>query len=104
MKSFAGFQDIPDSLDDVTRYLIPLSKSRSVKSVVSKLLFAASSYFIWQERNNRIFKHQRRSEVQVIDIIKSTVQLKLLTCKFKKTSNTRDLLRVLQLPLSLLHS
>ncbi|GJX34832.1 hypothetical protein Tco_0246389 [Tanacetum coccineum] len=72
----------PDSHDHFL-----LAKIRSTRSVVSKLVFAASNYFIWQERNNRLFMMTSRSRDQVINIIKSNVRLKLLTCKFKKTKN-----------------
>ena len=100
---FAGFSSLPSSLDDITHTLIVSVKSRSVRSVVSKLLFAAASYFIWQERNNRIFKKMRRTEAQVEDIIKSTVRLKLLTCRFKKTANVIDLVHVWKFSPSLIH-
>ena len=59
---------------------------------------------IWQERNNQIFKKQKRSEAQVADFIKSTVRLKLLTCRFKKTANVIDLIRVWKLSPSLMHT
>ena len=95
---------MPASLYAITNMLILTAKSRSVRSVVSKLLFAASTYVIWQERNNRIFKKVKRSEDQVVDFIKSTVRLKLLTCRFKKTSNVIDLVRVWKLSPSLMHS
>ncbi|GJS76051.1 hypothetical protein Tco_0725932 [Tanacetum coccineum] len=49
-----------------------LSKKRSAKSVIAKLVFAASSYFIWQERNSRLFANQRRSKDQLIEVIKTT--------------------------------
>ncbi|GJU48573.1 lysine histidine transporter-like 8 protein [Tanacetum coccineum] len=44
---------------------------RSVRSVIVKLVFAASCYYIWQERNYRLFKNEKRSEDQVIEVIKS---------------------------------
>lgn len=104
LKLFAGFGSMPSLLDAIVQFLIPMAKSRSVRSVVSKILFAATSYVIWQERNNRIFRKQKRSEAQVVDFIKSTIRLKLLTCRFKKTVSVKDLLRVWKLPQSLLHS
>nr|GEZ37342.1 retrovirus-related Pol polyprotein from transposon TNT 1-94 [Tanacetum cinerariifolium] len=69
------------------------AKRRSVRSVISKLVFAASCYFIWQERYSRLFlkKKKIRSPDQVIDVIKSTVRLKLLSCRFKKTSKVECL-------------
>lgn len=81
-----------------------MAKSRSVRSVVSKLLFTATSYVNWQEKNNKIFRKQKRSEAQVVDYIKSTICLKLLTCRFKKSVSVEDLLRAWKLPLSLMHS
>ena len=103
LKRFAGLS-LPNSLVAISNVLIITAKSRSVRSVVSKLLFAAASYYIWQERNNRIFKKQKRSEVQVVDLVKSTVRLKLLTCRFKKSANVIDLIRVWKLSPSLMHS
>jgi hypothetical protein len=104
LKVFAGLTDIPSSLENVVHHLAPMASSRSVRSVVSKLLLAATSYFIWQERNNRIFKQQRQSESQVIDVIKATVRLKLLTCRFKRRANVLSFMRVWRVPSSLMHS
>ena len=104
LKVFAGLTDIPSSLENVVHHLAPMASSRSVRSVVSKLLLAATSYFIWQERNNRIFKQQRRSESQVIDVIKATVRLKLLTCRLKRRASVLSFLHVWRVPSSLMHS
>ena len=104
MEIFAGFGSLPTSLDAITHALIVSAKSRSVRSVVSKLLFADSTYFIWQERNNRLFKKARRIEAQLEEVIKATVRLKLLTCRFKKTAKVLDLVRVWKLSPSLVHS
>ncbi|GJU56754.1 putative RNA-directed DNA polymerase [Tanacetum coccineum] len=59
---------------------LSLAKMRSARSVIAKLIFDASCYFIWQEQNDRLFMKKKRSQDQVIDIIKSNVRLKLLTC------------------------
>ncbi|GJY49962.1 hypothetical protein Tco_0439918 [Tanacetum coccineum] len=85
LQVFTGVPNMPSSLDLIVDILKPISQKRSARNVIVKLVFAASCYFIWQERNNRLFKNQKRSEDQVIEVIKSTVRLKLLSCKFKKT-------------------
>ncbi|GKD74642.1 hypothetical protein Tco_1332924, partial [Tanacetum coccineum] len=87
LKLYTGVPNTSSSLDLIVDCLIPMSPKRSARSVISKLTFAASCHFICQERNNILFKNQKRSEVQVSDVIKSTVYLKLLSCKFKKTNN-----------------
>jgi hypothetical protein len=104
LKVFADLGMLPLSLDAIISFLTVKARSRSARSVVSKLLFAATSYVIWQERNNRIFKQQKRTEAQVVDFIQATVRMKLLTCRFKRTANLSDLVRVWKLPPSLIHT
>lgn len=104
LKRFTGDSAIPCSLDSIVQYLVPKAHRRSIRCVISKLIFAAACYFIWQERNNRIFKNQKRSEAQVIDVIMTTVRFKLLSCSFKKTTNVEVLLDLWKLPKSLIRS
>ena len=65
---------------------------RTANSVIGRLILAASSYFIWMERNNRLFKKVRRSSDELCDIIMVTVRLKLLTYMFKNTAMVNHLL------------
>ncbi|GJY66563.1 reverse transcriptase domain-containing protein [Tanacetum coccineum] len=57
----------------------------SSKSVIAKLVVAASAYFVWQERNNQLFKNNKRMVTQLIGCIMSSIRLKLLSCCFKKS-------------------
>ncbi|GKD66684.1 hypothetical protein Tco_1308792, partial [Tanacetum coccineum] len=54
---------------------------------IGKLTLAAAAYFVWQERNFRLFKHSKRSVQEVVDCIMSSVRLKLLSCRFKKSKD-----------------
>ncbi|GKB29669.1 hypothetical protein Tco_0869070 [Tanacetum coccineum] len=67
--------------------LIPIAKRRSAKSVIAKLVVAACAYFIWQKRNWRLFKKNKRPMKQIIDFIMNSIRLKLLSCKFKKSND-----------------
>ncbi|GJW06445.1 reverse transcriptase domain, reverse transcriptase zinc-binding domain protein [Tanacetum coccineum] len=98
VKRFTGLSNMPSDLNSIMDYLIPLAKMRAARNVISKLVFADSCYFIGQEQNNRLFMKTKRSQVQVIDIIKSTVRLKLLSCIFKKTKNVQMLFHLWKLP------
>ncbi|GJZ78974.1 ycf3-interacting protein 1, chloroplastic [Tanacetum coccineum] len=60
---------------------------KSSKSVVTKLVIATTAYFIWQERNWRLFKNKKRSSKQVFDAIFIVVRLKLLSSRFKKSKD-----------------
>ncbi|GJY34417.1 hypothetical protein Tco_0418886 [Tanacetum coccineum] len=76
-----------------------MNKSRSV---VAKTVVAACCYYIWQERNFRLFKNLKRSPQQVIDCIKVTVRLKLLSCYFKKSKDAMEVIHLWELPNSIL--
>nr|GEW02599.1 hypothetical protein [Tanacetum cinerariifolium] len=102
--SFICMPNVLVPLSLIVDFLNLLANKRTTRSVIVKLVFAASCYFIWQERNNRLFSKQKRSEDQVIEAIKSTVRLKLLSCKFKKTKNVQMYLHQWELPNSLLSS
>ncbi|GJZ64904.1 hypothetical protein Tco_0621600 [Tanacetum coccineum] len=55
-KHLTSFIDMPNvlvSLSLIVDFLTPLASKRTAISVTVKLVFAASCYFIWQERNNR---------------------------------------------------
>ncbi|GJS57292.1 reverse transcriptase domain-containing protein [Tanacetum coccineum] len=102
MKIYASLSKMSSSLYATIDYMIPMSKRRSARSIIARLVLAASSYFIWQERNLRLFKNQKRAANQIIECIKSTVRLKLLTCKFKKTRNMMAFMHLWKLPDSLI--
>ncbi|GJW93328.1 hypothetical protein Tco_0173000 [Tanacetum coccineum] len=85
MKSFAGLDTSTTLFSHIMSIIKPFANRRSSKSVIAKLVLAASAYFIWQERNERLFKNKKRTAKQVIDCIFSSVRLKLLSCRFKKS-------------------
>nr|GEZ58066.1 hypothetical protein [Tanacetum cinerariifolium] len=95
VKHFAGVLSSGSSLESI-------AKRRSFKSCVGKLTLAAAAYFVWQERNFRLFKNSKRSIQEVVDCVMSSVRLKLLSCRFKKSKNAVLFSRLWELPLSML--
>ncbi|GKE45455.1 hypothetical protein Tco_1472739 [Tanacetum coccineum] len=83
---------IPHRLIDVTTFIIPISKGKTAVSILSRLVLTATSYYIWLERNERLFKKKTSSPDQIVDVIISMVRLKLVTFKFKKISTRSRLL------------
>ncbi|GKD54451.1 hypothetical protein Tco_1287838, partial [Tanacetum coccineum] len=78
--------------------LLPYVKSRTTRCVIAKLVVAASAYYVWQERNWRLFQKGKRSIDQVVECIKSVVRLKLLSCKLKKSKSGERLAKLWDLP------
>ncbi|GJU06895.1 homeodomain-like protein [Tanacetum coccineum] len=98
IRNLAGMEHVPPVLDDIAMWFIPMANKRSFKNVVGKMLFAAASYYIWMEGNNRLFKKNRRSPEEIRDLVMTTVRLKLVTFRFKNTSRVLSLLSLWKMP------
>ncbi|PWA89205.1 Phytosulfokine [Artemisia annua] len=61
--------------------------SNTVWSVIQRLVFGAAVYFIWQERNARLFSGVERSEDCLFMIIVESVRMRLMGLKMKVTSD-----------------
>ncbi|GKA65583.1 hypothetical protein Tco_0765290, partial [Tanacetum coccineum] len=93
LKRLTSLSNIPSNLDAIVDCLAPLAKMRSVRSVITKLVFAASCYFIWQECNNRLFNKKKRSQDQVTwglsQVISMVVQAFVLKINVAVLGNSR---------------
>ncbi|GJV88494.1 reverse transcriptase domain, reverse transcriptase zinc-binding domain protein [Tanacetum coccineum] len=84
VKCYAGLSGSDFSIDNIIQDIIPFAMKRSSKSICAKLVVAAASFFIWQERNNRLFRSEKRSVDNVVACIFNTVRLKLVSFTWKK--------------------
>nr|GEY38103.1 hypothetical protein [Tanacetum cinerariifolium] len=98
VRCLAGMDTVPPVLEDICMWFEPMAAKRTVLNIVGKLLFAASAYYIWSERNNRLFKNTRRSPEELRDIIMVTVRLKLATFRFKNKARVHRLLSLWKMP------
>nr|GEV07614.1 ribonuclease H-like domain-containing protein [Tanacetum cinerariifolium] len=98
VKVCAGLVHYTPNVYDIIQSLMPIMKRRTTNNVVVKLVVAAATYYVWQERNWRLFKKGKRSPDQIVECIKSFVRLKLLSCKLKKSKNGERLARLWDLP------
>nr|XP_043625576.1 uncharacterized protein LOC122597001 [Erigeron canadensis] len=82
IKIMAKVPDMTDSWTGILQWLIVKSNSRSSKNVIGRLLVAATAYFIWQERNNRLFSNHARPLDQLFDLITNTssILVQLIVC------------------------
>ncbi|PWA35854.1 reverse transcriptase zinc-binding domain-containing protein [Artemisia annua] len=75
-----------------------MSKGNSVWNVFGKLVFAATVYHIWQERNLRIFNHGPRSVDKLVCNIYEAVRLKLMSLSIKHSRNSVKALAMWKIP------
>ncbi|XP_076928260.1 uncharacterized protein LOC143592167 [Bidens hawaiensis] len=93
---FAKIESYSDVWGDILVKYESFASSKSADVVTAKLVLAASCYLIWQERNLRLFKNQRRDCSQIIDAVVGIVRLKLLSSRFR--SSSRKWMEVWKLP------
>ncbi|GJT71168.1 putative RNA-directed DNA polymerase, eukaryota, reverse transcriptase zinc-binding domain protein [Tanacetum coccineum] len=98
LKDLAGLPNVIGSISSIVNVLIPIAKRRTIRSVIAKLVVAASSYYIWQERNSRLFTKKKRTHGQLTECIKSSIRLKLLSCVFKKSKDALLFKRLWDIP------
>nr|GEU74353.1 reverse transcriptase domain, reverse transcriptase zinc-binding domain protein [Tanacetum cinerariifolium] len=92
VRVLGGMDSIPPRIIDVTNFINPISKSNTTVSILSRRVLAATSYYVWLERNGRLFKKKTLTSDQIVDVIISMVRLKLVAFKFKKMSTRSRLL------------
>ncbi|GKC91500.1 reverse transcriptase domain, reverse transcriptase zinc-binding domain protein [Tanacetum coccineum] len=61
VRVLCGMDTILPRLIDITSFINPISKGKMLISILSRLVLAASSYYIWLERNGRLFKKKTLS-------------------------------------------
>ncbi|GJT48969.1 RNA-directed DNA polymerase, eukaryota, reverse transcriptase zinc-binding domain protein [Tanacetum coccineum] len=69
--------------EDIVQNLINAGNGNNIRSVVRRLVFVASVYSIWQERNSRIFKYVKRSSKDIYKHIVNTMKNKFLGITIK---------------------
>lgn len=63
------------------KLLVSIYKKNHAWNIIGRLVFGASVYFVWQERNNRLFKKGARSCEQLFQVVYNTVRLKLMSIR-----------------------
>ncbi|GJT46976.1 sodium/hydrogen exchanger 6 [Tanacetum coccineum] len=94
VRKYAAMKHIDSRMANILSWLYPLSSTNSARSNCSRLVVAASAYYIWHERNNRIFRKKARNVEQVRDTIIATVRLKIISLRSKKSLKVAKALEV----------
>ncbi|GJX75707.1 RNA-directed DNA polymerase, eukaryota, reverse transcriptase zinc-binding domain protein [Tanacetum coccineum] len=71
-------------------YIIARPMGNSIWSIIQRLVIGAAVYFIWQERNLRIFQSKVRSVESLCCVIKDHVRFRLLSLKVKRSCQSYD--------------
>ncbi|GJR75133.1 RNA-directed DNA polymerase, eukaryota, reverse transcriptase zinc-binding domain protein [Tanacetum coccineum] len=75
--------------EDIVQDMIGKKNGNNIWSVVRRISLAAVVYYIWQERNHRIFRGEKSDANGLIDTITETIKLKLMNLRVKESSEVR---------------
>nr|XP_043639263.1 uncharacterized protein LOC122610333 [Erigeron canadensis] len=97
VRHLAQIHQVSSKWEDILDWITTRANSKSAKSVIGKLL-VATTYFIWQERNRRLFSNEVRKVDQIRDIVATSVRLKLVTLRFKYSNQVGRFVEAWNLP------
>ncbi|PWA76381.1 reverse transcriptase domain, Reverse transcriptase zinc-binding domain protein [Artemisia annua] len=86
LKVMAKLDDISYVWGEVISGIVNKAACNSIWSIVQRLLFGLVVYFIWQERNFRVFQKCARSGEALFSLIVETVRLRLMGLKILRVS------------------
>ncbi|GJR36527.1 hypothetical protein Tco_1212211 [Tanacetum coccineum] len=85
IKEKAGIQTTNWEWDEIVEEMTIMYCGNSIDSIIRRISFAAGVYLIWQERNWRIFRDERRKPAELFRIFEDLVRMRLLSLKVKKS-------------------
>ncbi|GJW58496.1 RNA-directed DNA polymerase, eukaryota, reverse transcriptase zinc-binding domain protein [Tanacetum coccineum] len=94
LKKQEKFDFMPDNWDAIMAAMTQLRHNRSIKSVLRRIILAACVYFIWNERNKRLFTSDKKDSNDLTAEIVNYVRLKLTSLTVKRTSQTEKVCKL----------
>ncbi|XP_076956401.1 uncharacterized protein LOC143631562 [Bidens hawaiensis] len=85
MRPMFDMDHVDSSWNNIVDYMVSQANNLSASAIIEKIGVAACSYFIWQERNSRLFTADRRTPCQLREVIMKIITFKIITLKFKNT-------------------
>ncbi|PWA51294.1 Phytosulfokine [Artemisia annua] len=71
----------------------------TIWSVIQRLVLGASVYFLWQERNVRLFSNYGRSENELFKIIVESVRSRIMGLKLQVTTDVIKAVKIWSFPI-----
>ena len=79
--------------------IVNKAAKNTIWSIIQRLLFGATVYFIWQKRNIGRMQQSSRSEEVFFNYFISNIRLKLLVCTLKYSNDMVKAAEIWNLPL-----
>ncbi|GKF15891.1 hypothetical protein Tco_0057353 [Tanacetum coccineum] len=90
MKKKAELTSLPDKWEEIVTFMTEEKHNRSIKSILRRVILAACVYFIWYERNKRLFTGEKRCSKILIEEIILHLRIKLASITVKSTRQIEE--------------
>ncbi|XP_071714705.1 uncharacterized protein [Rutidosis leptorrhynchoides] len=81
LKLMLLYRGLPNKFHEVVSRLMIFPSSKKIWNVVNRLIVAVLVYFVWQERNLRLFKNRKRNEEDICKMVVDYMKLNMkLNC------------------------
>ncbi|GJW11588.1 hypothetical protein Tco_1577415 [Tanacetum coccineum] len=79
--------NVPNDWHSLVNYLASMGKNKCIKVILKKIVFGAAVYFIWQERNRRLFTSVKRKVIDLLEAILEVIKLRLVSLRVTNSQN-----------------
>ena len=86
--------NIPTIWDEVIDYYISRPCNNSINNVLNRIILATSVYYLWRERNSRLFTGEIQNKETVEKIIVESIRLQLLGLRVKKSVKVNKVAKI----------
>lgn len=91
---------MPFIWEDIIEYFSDRPCNNSIGSVMRRITLATTVYYIWKERNARLFRGEKHTKVVVLKNVVENIKLQMLSLKTKKSCNVEKMAKKWQLTLN----
>ena len=99
LKGMAKLSHVSNSWAQVISSVVNIQAKNTIWSVIQRLMLGATVYFIWQERNMRLFGSYGRTENELFKIIVDAVRFRIMGLKLRVTTDVLNVAEVWCLPI-----
>ncbi|GJX09402.1 RNA-directed DNA polymerase, eukaryota, reverse transcriptase zinc-binding domain protein [Tanacetum coccineum] len=92
--------DVNNEWENILNRVIEMAYNNSIKSILRRVMLAACVYFIWDERNKRLFGNPKRNHETVLLLIINNIRMKLMSLKVNNSAQVADVNREWQVSMN----
>ncbi|GJX56331.1 RNA-directed DNA polymerase, eukaryota, reverse transcriptase zinc-binding domain protein [Tanacetum coccineum] len=68
---------IPDKWTDIVNKVVEFPYNNAIRSILRRIILTTSVYYIWKERNSRLFNNKKESAQSLLQSIEENIRLQL---------------------------